>query len=100
MHEVENLMRAGGAAVIQKMDDGTDLDATLMRFHLPEHITAETVFPQCWCQVAQRISRSEDGITRWEVVASDEKLCREVNEMIRSITDVYVQKGIARYGLG
>lgn len=100
MHEVENVMRAGGAAVIQKMDDGTALDATLMRFHLPEHITAETVFPQCWCQVAQRISRSEDGITRWEVVASDEKLCREVNEMIRSITDVYVQKGIARYGLG
>ncbi|MBQ8075207.1 MAG: hypothetical protein IJ237_04395 [Oscillospiraceae bacterium] len=97
MAEVETLMRTCGATVIRDMDDGSDLDATLMRFCLPEHITAETEFPELWCQVAQRISRSEDGMCRWEVVASGEALCKEINDLILSITDRYVKKGIAHY---
>ena len=97
MDEVENLMRSCGATVIKDMDDGSDLDATLMRFHLPEHITADTAFPDVWVQVAQRISRSEDGMTRWEVAASDAALCKEINNLVRSVTDEYVKKGIARY---
>ena len=97
MEEVEELMRSRGASVIKDMDDGTGLDAALMRFNLPEHISADTEFPQVWCQVAQRISRSEDSMTRWEVVASDADLCTEVNNLVRAITDQYVNKGIARY---
>ena len=97
MADVEGLLSSCGAAVIKTMDDGADLDATLMRFHLPAHITGKTIFPDRWCQVAQRISRSEDAMTRWEVVASDPDLCREINDLIRSVTDEYVSKGYAHY---
>ena len=95
--EVEEQMQSHGAVILKKMDDGSDLDATLMRFSLPEQITADSEFPHAWCQAAQRISRSEDAIARWEVVASDEELCKEVNALIRTVTDEYVRRGIARY---
>ena len=97
MTDVENLLRSCGATVIKNMDDGAELDATLMRFHLPARITADTEFPDRWCQVAQRISRSEDAMTRWEVVASDQNLCRDINALILSITDDYVRRGVAHY---
>lgn len=97
MADVEAAMRARGAAVIKDMDDGSDLDATLMRFNLPEHFSASSSFPDRWCQVAQRISRSEDAMTRWEVVASDPVLCQEYNDVIKSIADGYVREGAAYY---
>ena len=97
MADVENAMCERGAAVIKEMDDGSDLDAALMRFSLPAHIGADTQLPESWCQVAQRISRSEDAMTRWEVVASDQALCDEMNGVIRRIADSYVGKGIAHY---
>ena len=95
--EVEELLASCGASVIKQMDDGSDLDATLMRFHLPDHIDADMHFPETWCQVAQRLARSEDAMTRWEVVASDEALCTEINRLILSVTDKYVQSGLAHY---
>ncbi len=97
MLDVENAMRQRGATVIKEMDDGSDLDATLMRFNLPEHINGDTRFPESWCQVAQRISRSEDAMTRWEVVASDQQLCDEYNNVVKEIADSYVKQGIAYY---
>ena len=97
MADVEAAMRARGATVIKDMDDGSDLDATLMRFNLPEHFSASSSFPDRWCQVAQRISRSEDAMTRWEVVASDPVLCQEYNDVIKSIADGYVREGAAYY---
>ena len=97
MDDVENVMRAKGATVIKRMDDGSDLDATLMRFNLPKHFDASSSFPSSWCQVAQRISRSEDAMTRWEVVASDPVLCQEYNDMVKSIADGYVKEGAAYY---
>ncbi len=98
MDEVEALMAAKGAAVVKRMDDGSDLDAVLMRFNLPESITPETRLDGTWCQVAERISRSEDAMTRWEVVSSDESMCRAMNDEIRKITDRYVASGCAHYG--
>ena len=97
MADVEAAMRSRGATVIKDMDDGSDLDATLMRFNLPEHFSASSSFPDRWCQVAQRISRSEDAMTRWEVVASDPVLCQEYNDVIKSIADGYVREGAAYY---
>lgn len=97
MDDVEKAMKAKGATVIKEMDDGSDLDATLMRFNLPERLDASSAFPSSWCQVAQRIARSEDAMTRWEVVASDPVLCQEYNDMVKSIADRYVRDGSAYY---
>ena len=99
MEEVEKAMESKGAIVIKKMDDGSDLDATLMRFNLPEHFDAKVdLADRCWCQVAQRISRSEDAMCRWEVVSNNEKICEETNKIIVEIADRYVNKGYAYYG--
>ena len=97
MDEVERIMRERGAVVIKDMDDGSELDATLMRFNLPGHFSAASSFPRSWAQVAQRISRSEDAMARWEVVASDGALCREYNDLVKSVTDRYVKNGLAYY---
>lgn len=95
--DVEHEMVRRGATVIKTMDDGTDLDATLMRFGLPGIIDRNTRIAGDWCQVSQRISRSEDAMTRWEVAAGTESLCAEMNSAIREIADRYVSAGYARY---
>ncbi len=97
MKDVEKAMVEKGALVIKDMDDGSDLDATLFRFNLPSHFTKDSQFPTSWVQVAQRISRSEDAMTRWEVVASDEKLCKEMNDIIVKIAQGYVDNGWAHF---
>ena len=97
LDRIEKAMIYRGATVIRTMDDGTDLDATLFRFNLPIHFTKDTEFPSVWCQVSQRISRSEDAKTRWEVVASDKALCEETNNIIKNLTDEFVEKGWAHY---
>ncbi|MGN0906396.1 MAG: hypothetical protein ACI4NM_04550, partial [Bullifex sp.] len=91
-------MRELGAHVIKTMDDGSDLDATLMRFGLPERFTSDTALDsEVWAQVAQRISRSEDAMCRWEVVSNDRDTCERLNGEILKITDSYVQAGFASY---
>ena len=97
MQDVEDEMKRRGAVIIKDMDDGSDLDATCMRFNLPVHFTKDTAFPQRWVQVSQRISRSEDAMCRWEIVASDQKLCEEYNNIVKKIADGYVEKGYAHY---
>lgn len=97
MHDVENAFIEKGLKGIKTMDDGSDLDATLIRYGLPVQITAETKMEQPWYQVAQRISRSEEGMTRWEVVSNDNELCEMANSIIKSITDAYVAEGVAVY---
>ncbi len=97
MDDVEKRMRKEGAAVIKDMDDGSSLDAVLMRINLPSEITAGTELPDSWCQVAERISRSEDAMTRWEVVASSKEICNRINDMIILIAQSYVEKGWAYF---
>ncbi len=97
MGEVEAAFRALGLSVFTTMEDGSSLDATLMRKGLPQVIDGRTDLSRPWYQVAQRISRSEEGMMRWEVVASDEAGCREAVAAIREITDPYVARGAARY---
>ena len=99
MDDVENAMKERGATIIKTMDDGSDLDATLMRFNLPGHFHAGVQLEdEPWCQVAQRISRSEDAMCRWEVVSNDRNTCEETNKIIVEIADRYVKKGYAYYG--
>ena len=97
MRDVEKAMKEKGANIIRTMDDGSDLDATLMRFGLPAVIDSSTKLSDKWCQVAQRISRSEDAMTRWEVVSNDASLCKTMNDDIRTIADRYVASGDAHY---
>jgi phosphomannomutase len=98
LDDVEKKMVSLGAQVIKTMDDGSDLDATLMRFNLPEKFDSSTSLEgKTWSQVAQRISRSEDAMVRWEVVSNDKAQCDKLNSIIREIADVYVNKGYARY---
>jgi hypothetical protein len=43
-------------------------EATLMCHGLPFDVTAETRLPGDRIQVCQRVSQSENGLARWEVV--------------------------------
>ena len=97
MGDVEEMMRKEGATIITKMDDGSDLDATLMRFGLPAVIDGNTSLKGAWCQVAQRISRSEDAMTRWEVASDSADMCRKMNDMIRGVAERYVAAGYAHF---
>ena len=98
MDEVENRMRELGATVIKEMDDGSDLDACLMRFNLPKTFSADySLDGKKWVQVAQRISRSEEAMCRWEVVSNDPELCSQYNGYVKEITDRYVAAGYAKY---
>lgn len=95
--EVESEFSSRGLTVIKSMEDGSDLDATLMRSGLPEVLSPDTDLERPWFQVAQRITRSEEGITRWEVVSNSTKSCQEAVAAIRRITDRYVGAGYAEY---
>lgn len=97
MHEVEEAFRKQGLATFTEMEDGSSLDATLMRGGLPEIITQETKMTSPWLQVAQRISRSEEGIARWEVSSNSQDQCSQAVGTIKEITDSYVQQGKAEY---
>ncbi|MDY0288068.1 MAG: hypothetical protein RBR15_04510 [Sphaerochaeta sp.] len=97
MREVEHSFAQQGLSVFKKMEDGSDLDATLMRMGLPELIDETTCLNGDWLQVAQRISRSEEGMTRWEVASSSPQRCEDAVRRIRGITDKYVRSGDAEY---
>ncbi len=98
LDNVEKKMTQFGAEVIKTMDDGSDLDATLMRFNLPNRFDSTTSLKnKTWGQVAQRISRSEDAMVRWEVVSNNKDFCDKLNSIIKEVTDEYVRKGYARY---
>ena len=95
--EVEDLFRKQGLKVFTAMEDGSSLDATLMRRGLPEHIDVQTDLTGDWLQIAQRISRSEEGMARWEVASNSQKCCEQAVADIKSITDRYVNANLAIY---
>ncbi len=71
LQAVQEHFESQGAATTHCMADGTPLDATLMRRGLPFRVDAATPVSGDWLQVCQRISQSEDGLARWEVVGAD-----------------------------
>ena len=97
MDEVESTMKAEGAEIIREMDDGSDLDAVLMRFNLPKAFDKNTSLGDNWIQVAERISRSEDAMVRWEVASNTREGCEKMNGLIKTITERYVSDGYAHY---
>ncbi len=91
MNEIKEKMRSLGAEVTDKMEDGSDLQADLMRIGLPAVIKDSTDFAEKWVQVAQRISASEDTLCRFEITSNDSDECMKINSIVRQIADGYVK---------
>jgi phosphomannomutase len=79
---VRELFQAEGAAALDRMKNGMDLEATLMRRGLPFDVNERTSLPADWLQVCQRISQSENGLARWEVVGATPELVNRAKEDI------------------
>ena len=65
-----------------QMRNGMDLDATLLRRGLPFDVNRDTKLSDDWIQVCQRVSHSENGLARWEVVGGIAKLVQEAKREI------------------
>jgi phosphomannomutase len=76
-----------GARSLDRMKNGMDLEAALMRRGLPFDVDEHTRLADDWLQVCQRISQSEDGLARWETVGATAELVsrakREIAECVR-----------------
>lgn len=82
---VRRHFEAGGAKSMDRMKNGMDLEATLMRRGLPFDVGQDTILGGDWLQVCQRVSQSENGLARWEVVGATPELVREAK---RAITEL------------
>ena len=71
-----------GACALDRMKNGMDLEATLMRRGLPFDVNAQTHPATDWFQVSQRVSQSENGLARWEVVGASLDLVEQVKREI------------------
>ena len=97
LKRVEKYFTNEGLSCFKEMEDKSSLDATILRYGLPEIIKPETDLSGEWYQIAQRISRSEDGIARWELVGSKKDLVKKATEKIKEINQVYVDEKKANY---
>ncbi|WP_165065859.1 phosphohexomutase domain-containing protein [Paludisphaera rhizosphaerae] len=89
---VRGHFEAVGARAMSRMKNGMDLEATLLRRGLSFDVGSGTVLPADWLQVCQRVSQSENGLARWEVVAAVPELAAQAR---REIAEV-----VARHGAG
>jgi phosphomannomutase len=71
-----------GASSLDRMKNGMDLEATLMRRGLPFDVNENTTLAGDWLQVCQRISQSENGLARWEVCGANADLVGEAKQEI------------------
>jgi phosphomannomutase len=71
-----------GASSLDRMKNGMDLEATLMRKGLPFDVNEATVMAPDWLQVSQRVSQSENGLARWEVVGATPGLVNQAKSEI------------------
>ena len=85
LEAVETHFVEKGARAMSRMPNGYDLHATLMRCGVPFEITSDTQLATNWYQVCQRVSQSEDGLARWEVVAADAEIAAEAKGEILGI---------------
>jgi len=92
MCEVESHFLAGGAQAMSRMQNGYDLEATMMRKGIPFDVNAQTKLSADWIQVCHRISQSENGLARWEVVAAAPQ--------IASSAKIEIGRIVLKYGAG
>jgi phosphomannomutase len=89
---VRELFQSRGADSMTQMKNGMDLEATLMRCGLPFDVNQDTQLSEDWLQICQRISQSENGLARWEVVGGKADLVKQAK---RDIADC-----VAKFGAG
>ncbi len=82
LQAVEEHFVRQGARALDRMKNGMELEATLMRRGLPFDVDPQTRLADDWLQVCQRVSQSEDGLARWEVVGAAPALVRQAKEEI------------------
>ena len=82
LEAVQGHFEKQGAVALNRMSNGYDLEATMMRRGLPFCIDANTKMAPDWLQVCQRVSQSENGLARWEVVAATTEIAREAKTAI------------------
>lgn len=92
LEAVQAYFTAQGAQAMTHMPNGYALEATMMRRGIPFHIDADTRLAADWLQVCQRVSQSENGLARWEVVAATQEIASEAKAKIAEI--------VAQYGAG
>jgi phosphomannomutase len=92
LEAVQACFEGKGARALSRMPNGYDLDATMMRRGLPFVIQADTPLAPDWLQVCQRVSHSENGLARWEVVAASADIARDAKQAIAAIA--------SRFGAG
>jgi phosphomannomutase len=81
-----------GATAIDRMKNGMDLEATLLRRGLPFDVSEDTHLASDWIQVSQRVSQSENGLARWEVVGATNDLVFQAKREIAAC--------VSRFGAG
>jgi len=74
-----------GASAMTRMPNGYELEATMMRRGIPFDIDSNTRLARDWLQVCQRVSQSENGLARWEVVAADGEIAAAAKREIAGI---------------
>ncbi len=89
---VRRHFEAEGLLAMEKMRNGRELEATLMRRGLPFTVDVDMKPASDWLQVCQRVSQSEDGLARWEVVGSEAETVKEAKQAIA--------RNVERYGAG
>lgn len=87
LDEVEAHFVRTGAQARSQMDNGYDLEATMIRRGLPFEVSRDTRLSPGWLQVCQRVSQSENGLARWEVVAADPAIAAEAKAAIAEIVE-------------
>jgi phosphomannomutase len=85
LNAVETHFVQSGANTMSRTADGYDLEATIMRRGMPFEINTDSHFESDWLQVCQRISQSENGLARWEVVSALPDVSRKAKEDIQLI---------------
>ena len=89
MAVVQAHFESKGARAITRMPNGYHLEATLMRRGIPFAIETGTRLAPDWLQVCHRISQSENGLARWEVLAADAGIAYEAKQHIAAIVNEF-----------
>ncbi|HKI34364.1 MAG TPA: hypothetical protein VKA46_21095 [Gemmataceae bacterium] len=82
LRAVREHFEAQGACAVERMKNGMDLEATLIRRGLPFDINQDTRLGGDWLQVCQRVSQSESGLARWEVVGGRADLVAQARRAV------------------
>jgi phosphomannomutase len=82
LQAVQEHFERQGARTLTRMKNGMELEATLLRCGLPFDVDDQTRMADDWLQVCQRISQSENGLARWEVVGATPDRVRQAKQEI------------------